>query len=277
MMIAGTIKIRDDEFVELKDIIYTNTSIMFADNKKYLLENRLSRRLQELNFSSFKDYIYFLKYDPKKREEMETLINLVTINETYFLRERPQMDHMVKTVIPELIASGKRKIRVWSAACSSGEEPYSLAMLVSEAGLFTKADIEIIATDINTEVLDIARKGEYRSVSFRGVAPEVVNRYFAKDGFIYRITPELKSRVRFQHGNLTNHLLGSQLGKMDIIFCRNVLIYFDVDAKKKVIGLFHSMLQPWGNLYLGHSETLNKISDDFLMKNFGHGIIYNKK
>ena len=276
MITAVTIKIKDDEFVELKDIIYKNAAISFADSKKYLLENRLSKRLQELNFTSFKDYIYYLKYDVKKREEMEVLLNQVTINETYFLRERAQMDHMIKTTIPDLISSGKRNIRIWSAACSSGEEPYSLAILLNEAGLFTKASIEILATDINTEVLDIAQKGLYRTISFRGVPPTIQSKYFTKDGFSFKLDPNIMNKVKFFQGNLFNPMLSTKVGRLDIIFCRNVLIYFDIPAKQKVIDLFHKSLGTPGALYLGHSETLNKISEAFKMENFGGGIIYRK-
>lgn len=277
MIQTGTIKITEEEFVELKDIIYTNAAIAFSDSKKYLLENRLSKRLHELNFGSFKDYIYYLKYNPKKREEMETLINLVTINETYFLRERGQMDYMIKTVIPELKKAGKSRIKIWSAACSSGEEPYSLAILINEAGLFNGMSIEIMATDINTEVVNTAKNGIYKTVSFRGVPPQIIQKYFKKDGFNHHLDPMIKSKVSFSQGNLLNPLISSKIGKADIIFCRNVLIYFDVEAKKKVIGNFHKTLNPDGHLFLGHSETLNKISEDFNMKNFGTGIAYLKK
>lgn len=276
MITAVTIKIKDDEFVELKDIIYKNAAISFADTKKYLIENRLSKRLQELNFTSFKDYIYYLKYDAKKREEMEILLNQVTINETYFLRERAQMDHMVKSVIPDLIASGKRNIRIWSAACSSGEEPYSIAILLNEAGLFAKANIEILATDINTEVLDIAMKGIYRTISFRGVPPMIQDKYFTKDGFAFKLDPNIMSKIKFFQGNLLNPMMSAKVGRLDIIFCRNVLIYFDIPAKQKVIELFYKALGQPGALYLGHSETLNKISDHYKMENFGGGIIYRK-
>ncbi|MGE4267023.1 MAG: protein-glutamate O-methyltransferase CheR [Deferribacterales bacterium] len=276
MITAATIKIKDDEFVELKDIIYKNAAISFADSKKYLLENRLSKRLQELNFNSFKDYIYYLKYDAKKREEMEILLNQVTINETYFLRERAQMDHMIKTAIPELLSAGKRSIRIWSAACSSGEEPYSLAILLNEAGLFAKANIEILATDINTEVLDIAQKGLYRTISFRGVPPMIQDKYFTKDGFAFKLDANIMNKVKFFQGNLLNPMMSAKVGRLDIIFCRNVLIYFDIPAKQKVIDLFHKSLGMPGALYLGHSETLNKISEAFRMENFGGGIIYRK-
>lgn len=120
MISTGIIKLKDDEFVELADIIYKNSGISFSANKKYLLENRLSKRVQDLNFNSFKDYIYYLKYDIKRSEEIIKLLNLVTINETYFLRERPQMDYLINKYIPELVAKGKKNVKIWSAASSTG-------------------------------------------------------------------------------------------------------------------------------------------------------------
>ncbi len=277
-MIGGQIiRINETEFVELADLIYKHSGITFTKNKKYLLENRLSKRLNELNFNSFKDYIYFLKYDMKRREEIINLLNMVTINETYFLRERAQMDHMIQKFVPEQAAKGKKSFKIWSAACSTGEEPYSIVILLNEAGLINKYRFDIIGADINTNVVEIAKKGEYRTVSFRGVPPQIINKYFDKDGFVYRLKPEIKNKVKFMQGNLQDSLIGSKVGRCDVIFCRNVLIYFDIDAKKKVIENFYKMLNPGGVLYLGHSETLSKISDKFKMVNFGKGIAYYKE
>lgn len=275
-MIVNSIKINDQEFVELKDIIYKNSGIMFAENKKYLLENRLSKRLTDLNFTTFKDYIYYLKYDIKKRQELDTLINLVTINETYFLRERGQLDYLVSTIVPDLIKSGKRSIKILSAPCSTGEEPYSIVTLLNNAGLFDKASIDIVATDINSEVVALARKGEYRQASFRGVPADFMKN-FDMQGQSYFIKDDIKKHVRFTTGNITSSTFSTLIGKVDVIFCRNVLIYFDIEGKQKTIKNFYNMLTDPGYLCLGHSETLNKISEDFTMKNAGTCIIYMKK
>ncbi len=276
MITSATIKMKDEEFAELADIIYKNAGITFTINKKYLLENRLTKRLNELNFTSYKDYIYYLKYDLKRRDELKVLMNLVTINETYFLRERAQMDHMIKKVIPEMATKGKRSFKIWSAACSSGEEPYSIAMLLNEEGMYGKYNIEIYGTDINTEVIAIAEKGLYRSVSFRGVPPSIIDKYFTKTGLDFTLKPEIKSKVKFFQANLMESLAASKIGMADFIFCRNVLIYFDVEAKKKVVDIFYKTLNIGGHLYLGHSETLSKIDDRFKMVNFGTGIAYVK-
>ncbi|MDR0454514.1 MAG: protein-glutamate O-methyltransferase CheR [Deferribacteraceae bacterium] len=276
-MLNNTIKIGDSEFLELRDIIYKQSAIVFVENKKYLLENRLSKRIQELNFSSFKDYIYYLKYDINCRKELDLMINLVTINETYFLRERPQLDHVVKVALPEIIAKGKKSIRIWSAACSTGEEPYSIAILIKEAGLQSKASIEIVGTDINSEVVEFARTGEYRSMSFRGAPNHFVPTYFKQDNVIYKLNDDIKHMVKFNVGNLTTLGIGTLMGKFDIIFCRNVLIYFDMDGKKKVIDMFYNTLNSPGYLYLGHSESVNKLSTSYTVNVFGGGIVHLKQ
>jgi chemotaxis protein methyltransferase CheR len=275
-MLTNTIKIKDEEFFELKDIIYKASAITFAESKKYLLENRLSKRLQELNFDSFKEYIYYLKYDLNRAKETDILLNLVTINETYFLRERQQMDHLMKTTIPAVVAKGKRNIRIWSAACSTGEEAYSLAILLKEYGLASKAAFDIIGTDINSDVVDFAKKGEYRGMSFRGVPPNFQQLNFTQKGLVFEIKDEFKQKVHFQVGNLISPTLPMQLGKFDIIFCRNVLIYFDLEGKKKVLDMFYNCLNTPGYLYLGHSESTLKIENKFSMQNFGSGVFHIK-
>ncbi len=276
-MLINTVKLTDAEFVELKDIIYKNSGILFTENKKYLIENRLSKRLSELNFTSFKDYIYYLKYDVRKRMEMDTMINLITINETYFLRERGQMDYLVNTIIPDFIKAGKRSVKIWSVPCSTGEEPYSIAILLMNAGLYNKINIDIMATDINSDVVAIAKRGEYHSASFRGVPSDFISKNFRQEGQSYFIKDEIKNKIRFNTGNITSPTVSMIAGRMDVIFCRNVLIYFDMDGKKKAVDMFHKTLNDPGYLCLGHSETLNKLSDDFTMKNFGTGILYMKK
>lgn len=276
-MLINTVKLTDAEFVELKDIIYKNSGILFTENKKYLIENRLSKRLSELNFTSFKDYIYYLKYDVKKRMEMDSMINLITINETYFLRERGQMDYLVNTIIPDFIKAGKRSVKIWSVPCSTGEEPYSIAILLTNAGLYNKINIDIMATDINSDVVAIAKRGEYHSASFRGVPSDFISKNFRQEGQSYFIKDEIKNKIRFNTGNITSPTVSMIAGRMDVIFCRNVLIYFDMDGKKKAVDMFYKTLNDPGYLCLGHSETLNKLSDDFTMKNFGTGILYMKK
>jgi chemotaxis protein methyltransferase CheR len=193
------------------------------------------------------------------------------------LRERPQLDHLVKTTLPAIIAKGKKSIRIWSAACSTGEEPYSMSILIKENGLSTRANFEIIGTDINTDVVEFAKRGEYRGMSFRGVPDHFQSAYFNQNGTIFEIKDELKQKVRFTVGNLISPTLPMQVGKFDVIFCRNVLIYFDITGKKKVLNMFYNMLNVPGYLYLGHSESIAKLETDFTLQNFGSGIVHIKE
>jgi chemotaxis protein methyltransferase CheR len=187
------------------------------------------------------------------------------------------MDHLVKTTIPSIIAKGKKNVRIWSAACSTGEEPYSLAILLRENGLALRAAFEIIGTDINTEVVDMAKKGVYRGMSFRGVPPNFQSNYFNAQGVFFEIKDEFKQRVRFQVANLISPTLPAQVGKFDVIFCRNVLIYFDMEGKKKVLEMFYNCLNTPGYLYLGHSESTIKIENKFTLQNFGSGVFHIKE
>lgn len=275
---SQVIKLSNEEFKLFRDMVYEYSGIMFQDHKRYIIENRLSKRLKQLNFSSFKDYYYFLKYDRKRDAELVEVMNLLTINETYFFREFGQLNHMVSTALPEILArKTDRTLRIWSAACSTGEEPYSISMLIKDSGALPSGyRLEIVATDISQNAVDIARSGLYRKISFRSTDTRYM-KYFSPQGSEYRVRPEIKAPVRIERANLLNAMDMNRYRNMDVIFCRNVLIYFDKESKKKVLNSFERALNPGGYLYIGHSETLYGITDAFRMKNFGEGIVYMKK
>ncbi len=277
MVHPSSVKISEIEFFELRDIIVKVSGIMFSEHKKYLIENRLSKRLIELTFTSFKEYINYLKTNPKRDTEIVTLINLVTINETYFMRERGQVDYLISTVMPALIAKNKKNIRIWSIPCSTGEEPYSIAIELFDAGFFSKASIEVIATDINSDVVEAAKHGVYREGAFRSCSQEFISKHFTQRGADFVISNNIKSRVKFNVGNIVSSKIISMMGTIDIIFCRNVLIYFDFDNKKIALSNFNKILNNDGYLFLGHSESVSRVSNDFMMNNFGTGIVYTKK
>ncbi|MGZ7040505.1 MAG: CheR family methyltransferase, partial [Thermoanaerobaculia bacterium] len=224
----------DDVFRQLREQIYKRTGMFFADSSKYLLQKRLSPRARELNFDSFQKYFYFLQYDPRSETEYDQIFDLITTNETYFFREPAQLAAFVEEIVPELLSrKNVKKIRIWSAGCSSGEEPYSIAMLLDEARLFDKATFEIFASDLNQAVLAKARKGHYRESSFRSTPPQVRDRYFQKDlDGSWRISDAIRNRVSFGRLNIYDEARVSLLGHLDVIFCRNVIIYFD-DASKR--------------------------------------------
>ncbi len=268
------------EFHLLRDLIYQHCGLYFADESKYLLEKRLNKRLVDLHLDSFRDYYYQLRYGQECEQELATAIDLLTTNETYFFREDFQLKTFVDEVIPEFVCQkeqlGDRRLRIWSAGCSSGEEPYTLAMLLLEKPLLQDWSIEIIGTDISQQVLKTAREGLYGKNSFRTTSQYYLNRYFTTEGQKWRIKDQVKKLVSISHLNLFDFNRVALLGKMDFIFCRNVIIYFDHEAKKKVIKSFYKSLQPGGYLLLGHSESLMNISTDFKLRHFTHDMLYQK-
>lgn len=269
-----------DEFRLLRDYVYQHCGLNFREDSKYLLEKRLGKRLQVHNLQSFKDYYYFLRYKPEKDRELSAVIDLLTTNETYFFREDYQLRTFAEEILPELRArkeaAGDRHLRIWSAGCSSGEEPYTLAMILLDLGWPESWRVEIIGTDISQKVLQLARHGEYGEASFRNTDARVKKRFFTENGGKYRVNDEVKNLVTISHLNLFDHSRIAFLGKMDVVFCRNVIIYFDADGKRKVIDSFFQRLQPEGYLLLGHSESLINLSTAFQLRHFKHDMVYQK-
>lgn len=273
-----TIKMSDEEFLVLRDFINRECGLYFEISSKYLLEKRLSRRIHEHQLSRFKDYHYFLLYDKNKQEEMGTLVDILTTNETYFLREEYQLKAFKEEILPEMLKKKKDKtIKIWSAGCSSGEEPYTLAMLVLEASLPSDWKVEIIGSDLSQRVLQIARRGVYSKSSFRVTPDEYKERFFYQDeSGKYHVNDELKEKVTFGKLNLLDSQRINLIPTMDIILCRNVIIYFDNETKRKVIGNFYNKLNEGGYLLLGHSESLMNISTSFKLKHLKNDMVYQK-
>jgi chemotaxis protein methyltransferase CheR len=272
------LELPDDIFRMLRDAIYKRSGIYFSDSSKYLVQKRLSSRARDLNFDSFQKYFYFLQYDPRADAEFDQIYDLVTTNETYFFREPAQLDAFIEEIIPELAARrADRKIRIWSAGCASGEEPYTIAMLLSEHGWYARNSFEIFASDINQQVLAKARKGTYRENAFRATQPQYREKYFTReaDGY-WRINDEIRNKVSFGRLNLYDQARVSLLGYLDLIFCRNVIIYFDESSKKVVISNFYGRLIDGGYLLLGHSESLISLSSQFKLRHLKHDMVYQK-
>jgi len=268
----------DDVFRLLRDAIYRRTGIWFADASKYLLQKRLSPRARELNFESLQKYYYFLQYDPRADTEFDEIYDLVTTKETYFFREPAQLAAFVDEIVPDVLSRKTvRKIRVWSAGCSTGEEPYSIAMLLQESRYFDRAGFEIFASDLSQQVLVRARKGQYRETAFRATDPTLRDKYFTRepDGS-WRIRDEIRNRVSFGRLNLYDEPRVALLGTVDVIFCRNVIIYFDDSSKRTVINNFYNRLTDGGYLLLGHSESLISLSTQFKLKHLKNDMVYQK-
>ena len=272
------IELPDDVFRLLRDQIYRRSGIWFSDASKYLLQKRLSPRAKELNFDSFQKYFYFLQYDPRADAEFDQIFDLVTTNETYFFREPAQLQAFIEEIIPDVLSRKTvKKVRVWSAGCSSGEEPYSIAILLQEAGWYEHAAFEIFASDINQAVLMKARKGQYRENAFRATEPKLREKYFAReaDGS-WRVNDDVRNRISFGRLNLYDEARVSLLGHLDIVFCRNVIIYFDDSSKKVVVNNFYNRLNDGGYLLLGHSESLISLSTQFKLRHLKNDMVYQR-
>jgi chemotaxis protein methyltransferase CheR len=208
------------------------------------------------------------------------VVNTLTTNETYFFREDFQLKTFVREILPEIRAQkeqeGERRLRIWSAGCSSGEEPYTLAMLLLDMPAFQGWQIEIIGTDISQRVLNLARKGVYGTSSFRTTDDDYLRRFFVEYEGKYKIVDRVKNLVTISHLNLFDTTKVSLLGKMDVVFCRNVIIYFDATGKKRVIDTFYQRLRPDGFLLLGHSESLMNITNQFSLRHFTHDMVYQR-
>lgn len=274
--------ISDEEFLLLRDFIYQQCGIFIAENRKYLVENRLSSRLKELNLKSYNEYYNFLRFDNSRGQELTKLFEVVTTNETSFFRNPPQLEVFQRVVLQEAIEqcrkTGQKRLRIWSAGCSTGEEPYTLAIILSEA-LRTEIgawDIKITANDLSEAVLAAARQGIYSEYALRTTPPEMVSRYFKKEGNVYKIDPALKRMVSFGQINLSDREQLKRVEKSQIVFCRNVIIYFDDEMKRKVINAFYDNLQPGGVLIIGHSESLHNISRAFQLEHHKGTILYRK-
>lgn len=276
------LEMSSDEFIMIRDFILERSGIYFAENKMYLVKNRLAKRMEELQIKTVRDYFYHVKYDLSMRE-FNRLMDLVTTNETSFFRNEPQLLAFSDEVLPALIAEktsqpGPKSLKIWSAGCSTGEEPYTLAILIIEK-LHSLAgwNVEIIANDISEQVLHKARHGEYNGITLRNVKPDILGKYFTRCGDSYKVRPDVKMMVKFSHVNLNDPRQISVINGMDVIFCRNVMIYFSDDVKKQLVRGFYNAFRPGGYFFIGHSETLHGISKAFKLVYFKNALVYQKE
>jgi chemotaxis protein methyltransferase CheR len=254
------VELGDREFRAFRDLIRAATGIKLEDNKRGLVENRLSRRLTALALPDFAAYLRYL--DGHFGEEQQDLINAITTNKTSFFREAQHFRLLKDAVFP---AHAGRPLRIWSAGCSTGEEPYTLAMTALEAGL-GPPDVQIVASDIDTEVLAIAQAGIYGEEKLEGLEETRRRRFFlrgrGRDGGKWKVKPELSRLVHFRQVNLTQDTLDLD-GTFDVIFCRNVVIYFDKETQRRLFDRFADKLATGGYLFIGHSESLLGLTDRF--------------
>jgi len=275
------LKIADQEFANLRDFIYEQCGIYIADNRKYLLENRLGNRLKQLNLRDFEEYYNYLRYDAGKAMEMKKLFEVITTNETSFYRNPPQLQVFQEKVLTEVIrqSGDKKRLRIWSAGCSTGEEPYTISMIIHEmlGSAVADWDIRITANDLSERVLESARRGVYNDYTLRSTPKEAVDRFFEADNGMNKVRPEVKKLVSFGQINLKDKVQLKRVERSQIVFCRNVIIYFDDAMKKQVINSFYDNLLPGGYLIIGHSESLHNITRAFKPIHFPGAIIYKKE
>ncbi|NVN90535.1 MAG: protein-glutamate O-methyltransferase CheR [Desulfuromonadales bacterium] len=269
----------DVEFFLFRDIIHAFCGMHFSLDAKYLLEKRLAVRVRDLKLESFAEYFRYLTSSPAKESELWDIMDVLTVNETYFFREASQLKAFSDEILPELIdvksRRGQRQLRIWCAGCSTGEEAYTIAMLLDRPEL-RGWPVEIIATDISRRALALAQRGVYGASSFRDLEPHYLERYFSNHGAGFRINEKLREKVSFRLHNLYDREHPGVTGKLDVVFCRNVIIYFDLDAKVTVVTGFHSALAEGGFLLLGHSESLINISRQFTLRHFMNHTVYQK-
>ncbi len=276
--------ISDDAFSKLRDFVYEKSGIYIAENRKYLLENRLINRLKALGLKNYGEYYEFLRYDSGSYSEIKALYSVITTNETSFYRNPPQLKVLENGLLTALLdmqkRRGQRSLHIWSAGCSTGEEPYTLAMILLETlgPRLGGWKVIISAGDLSETVLESARQGEYASYALRTTPDHIKEKYFDElDGGRYRVKDVVKRLVTFAPMNLKDKARLRSIRQSQLIFCRNVLIYFDQPMKKQVISTFYDCLCPGGYLFIGHSESLHNISRAFTPQYHPGAIVYKKE
>lgn len=272
----------DPQLLRIRDLIYQVAGIFQPDNKLRFLEDRCARRMQAINVKTLRDYYDCLTVKPIRQAELVSLLNEITVGETCFFRNLPQLDAVRNVILPHIMEARSKipvkRLRIWSAGCSTGEEPYTLSMILLEemAGKLKGWDFEILATDLNERSLAHCKQGIYGTYSTRNVSAHYRQKYFSAKGTDLQVNPDVKAKVNFSRLNLFDDGRMAFMKGLDLIMCANVLIYFDAASKRRVIQHFYSNLLGHGYLFLGHAESLYGISDDFKLVHLPSATAYIK-
>lgn len=270
-------------FRELREVIYRQSGIYFTDSKKYLLEGRIAKRLGALGMKSFDQYVELLQSaGVHARSEMRDIYNAITINETYFFRSEAQFDVLKDVLLPEIIKSktgALKTVKIWSAASSTGEEAYTIAMMLLEKvkPFYPNVQFEIWGSDISDSVLDAARRGIYRDYAIKNMPPEYLAKYFKKQGDVYELREDVKRMVKFVNLNLYDTNALRIMRNFDVVFCCNVLIYFDLPSKQQVVSHLYDALNKNGYLFIGYSESLQGVTKSFKLVHLPKALVYKKE
>ncbi|OHD66898.1 MAG: hypothetical protein A2176_12185 [Spirochaetes bacterium RBG_13_51_14] len=271
-------RLTEEEFNRFAKLIYDESGIFLKDTKITLLSNRLRKRLQALDIAEFSDYYNYLQSLPSKEKalEYEKMLDVVSTNETFFFRNERHFDALSQVCLQEIAkVKTDRTLRIWSSACSTGEEPYTIAICVKESmHLFSGWDIEILATDIAPSVIQFANIAEYSGRRIEKVPTEILKKYFTQkkgDPSVYVVNDDIKKMVTFYYHNFFKSVFPKDI---DIIFCRNVMIYFDKRHQVELVAKFYQCILDHGYLFIGHSETLHSISEDFSYRKILEAPVY---
>ncbi|MBM6595234.1 CheR family methyltransferase [Microvirga pudoricolor] len=266
-----------EELLQFCAFLYQRTGMQFGESKRYYIDRRVADRMSATGARTFMTYLSLLRTDDR---EVESLINAFTVNETYFYREDHQLNCLSRAMLPEIVRTRGPgdPVRIWCVPCSTGEEPYSVALWLLENWPVVDAyNVEIVGSDIDTNVLAAARAGSYGARSVTKLPPDVLQRYFEPgDGASWTIIPDLRESVRFTQANLIDANSMARQGRFDVIFCRNVLIYFDDASRAAAARTLYDALNPGGFLCLGHTESMSRISDRFEARRFEDAVVYQK-
>lgn len=269
-----------ENFLKIGEFIYRKSGIHLEKNKHYeKIAKYIDNRAQELEVDSFRKYFFKLRFEDNDGGEFQELMNAVTVNETYFFREKDQFEVLVNNILPELdkIMPKNRPLRILSSPCSTGEEPYSMILhIVEEAKLIDHRDIEVVGIDIDSTVIQKAQVAKYTERSIHAIPKNILARWFVKKDLGYQLGDDLMGTVDFKVVNIFDKSAMRSLGKFDVIFSRNMLIYFDDASRKEVAMTFYDMLNPGGYVLLGHAEYMSRIVSIFNAKKVGKTLVYQK-
>ena len=269
----------DDEYRLLRNLVYDECGIWLKDEKKAFLTNKALQRMRVVNITSYYRYYRHLTDNDAGKGELSVFLDSLTINETSFFRNRPQIDLFTGIVLPEVVSRKRREgdlnLDIWSAGCSTGQEPYTISMVLNERVQDLRNwRVRIMGSDLSLTALEAAQRGVYEKNRMEGVSPELARKYFEEVRTGWKVRDELKDLVVFDFHNLM-HENGAR--SFDVIFCRNVLIYFDEPVQKRVIDRFYKILAPGGYIFLGHAESLQGIHEGFDFIHHNKGTAYRKK
>jgi chemotaxis protein methyltransferase CheR len=270
--------ISDLDFEKFREFFYRKTGIQFETSKRYFVDKRLIERIELTHSGGFRNYFTLLRFEASG-EELQCLTNLMTVNETYFFREEYQFQCLVMSILPDIVSrkNSKSPIRIWVIPSSSGEEAYSNALYLLEhwAGI-KEWDVEIISSDIDTKILAEARRGLYSQRSVQHLPVALLRKYFKHGGNGYQISDDLRDAVEFTRVNLSDRANTRAYRDFDVIFCRNLLIYFDEVSRKAAAETFYDAMKPEGYICLGHSESMSRFSSLYKVRKFPEAIVYQK-